>query len=50
LLLQATVMNFWNMDAAQNMRYLDDGLHLTEEGYDRLGKLVHFRISQNLCK
>lgn len=48
--VQATVMNFWNMDTAQNDRYLDDGLHLTEQGYDRLGILVHYRISQNFCK
>lgn len=29
-------MNFYNMDAAGRSAYLDDGLHMTEYGYDQL--------------
>ncbi|WIA15985.1 hypothetical protein OEZ85_012724 [Tetradesmus obliquus] len=48
--LQATTMDFYNMDDAERSRWLDDGLHLTEFGYDVLGRAVARAIDRNLAE
>eukprot|EP00882_Tetradesmus_deserticola_P003561 GHRQ01003769.1.p1 GENE.GHRQ01003769.1~~GHRQ01003769.1.p1 ORF type:complete len:259 (+),score=73.90 GHRQ01003769.1:351-1127(+) len=47
--LQATVMDFYSMDASERSRWLDDGLHLTEFGYDVLGRAIARTINRNLA-
>jgi len=37
---QAGAFNIWTMDQNQRSAILDDGLHLTASGYDKLGALI----------
>jgi lysophospholipase L1-like esterase len=48
--MQATTMDFYNMDDAERSRWLDDGLHFTEFGYDVLGRAIARAIERNLVE
>jgi hypothetical protein len=48
--LQATTMDFYNMDDSERKRWLDDGLHFTEFGYDVLGRAIARAIDRNLVE
>ena len=37
---QAGAMNFYSMDEGSRKSYLDDGLHMTEYGYDQLASHI----------
>eukprot|EP00878_Enallax_costatus_P025278 GHUV01027041.1.p1 GENE.GHUV01027041.1~~GHUV01027041.1.p1 ORF type:complete len:215 (+),score=57.33 GHUV01027041.1:2152-2796(+) len=38
--LEADRFNFYNMDPSERSRWLDDGLHMTEMGYNILGRQI----------
>jgi lysophospholipase L1-like esterase len=40
-------MNFYSMDEASRKSYLDDGLHMTEHGYDQLAGHIAGLIQPN---
>ncbi len=40
VIAQAHAMDFYAMSDAERRRWLDDGLHLTEMGYDVLGRHI----------
>jgi lysophospholipase L1-like esterase len=43
-------MDFYNMDDSERLRWLDDGLHMTEFGYDVLGRAIARAIDRNLVE
>jgi lysophospholipase L1-like esterase len=49
LLLQARGLDFYSMSEGERRRLLDDGLHLTGAGYERLGDIVADTIGQMVC-
>lgn len=42
-------MEFYGMSGSDRSRWLDDGLHLTQYGYEQLGDFVYQELSKHLC-
>lgn len=47
LVAQAGPLNFYAMDSASRSSWLDDGLHMTEYGYDQLAGHIAGVINAN---
>lgn len=45
LTLQSGPMNFYRMDEEQRKRWLDDGLHFTQRGYNKLAQYIAAAIT-----